>query len=240
MGLLADLGYEVVNLERAISQLRTERDTGGRTKAKTVVITFDDGFLDFFTEAFPILADRGYTATVFLPTAFIEKAGTAKSGKRFLSWSLVRELSALNISFGSHSVSHGQLAFMEADQVIEELQRSKEMIEEQTGKQIRSFSFPYAFPEHRRGFTTFLKTTLVDLGYLVAVTTCIGTATPDRDAFFLRRLPVNDDDDNALFQAKLTGAYNWLHTVQYVSKSVRGLLSLGNAGKANRWPCSGD
>lgn len=221
MALLGERGYQVVNLEAAVQMLRAGRSGHGPGATQAAVITFDDGFLDFYTDAYPILAARGYTATVFLPTAFVGKKNGFVEGKQFLCWDQVRELSALGVSFGSHSVSHQLLTGMESGKVVEELKRSKESIENETGRPVREFSYPYAFPEHRRDFTAALRATLVGLGYLSAVTTCVGTALPGNDVFFLRRLPANDADDEALFWNKLVGSYNWLHAAQYSSKFVR-------------------
>jgi peptidoglycan/xylan/chitin deacetylase (PgdA/CDA1 family) len=225
MAFLEERGYQVIGLEDAFARLRAGRAAGSAVATRTAVITFDDGFLDFYTEAYPILAKRGYAATVFLPTAYIGKKEGFVEGKRFLSWPQVRELSVQNISFGSHSVSHGKLAAMEAGEVTEELKRSKESIEGEIGRAVGTFSYPYAFPEHRKAFTTFLRSTLEEVGYSCAVTTCIGTALPDANAYFLRRLPVNDEDDAALLEDKLAGGYNWLHAMQYASKSLKGLLA---------------
>lgn len=224
MSLLAKAGYEVVSLEAAVGMLRGCPPSGSGDSTRKVVITFDDGFMDFYTAAFPILSERGYTATVFLPTALVEKGKGPSRERKFLSWSQVRELSERNISFGSHSASHGRLVSMSADALTEELDRSKDIIEQRIGKAVEAFSYPYAFPEHRKSFVRRLREILQALGYGVAVTTSIGTATSTGDALFLPRLPVNDDDDERLLRSKLAGGYNWLHAVQYANKSVREIM----------------
>jgi hypothetical protein len=58
-------------------------------------------------------------------------------------------------------------------------------------------------------------------GYRTAATTMIGTASPQDDRFFLKRLPVNDFDDLPFFEAKLEGAYDWLRISQRFSKKIR-------------------
>jgi len=67
-------------------------------------------------------------------------------------------------------------------------------------------------------FASFLEETLVSHGYQNGVSTIIGRASSHSDRFFLPRLPVNMFDDMQLFQAKLEGCYDWLHSVQWISK----------------------
>lgn len=238
MDTLADEGYQVIGLDVAVNMLRRESNARQVVPAKPVVITFDDGFHDFYTDGFPILCRHGFTATVFLPTSFINHKDRKIAGKSFLSWSEVRELNKGGITFGSHSVSHDHLVKMPRTEVELELKQSKETIEEMTGSAVLSFSYPFAFPENNKKFVSFLHDALKYCGYSCAVTTSIGTADSGQDTFFLRRIPVNSDDDSALFQAKLGGQYNWLHDVQYISKSVRDMLGLHRVKSMTNWNSS--
>jgi hypothetical protein len=86
---------------------------------------------------------------------------------------------------------------------------------------VRSFSYPFAFPEHDEKFIFRLRELLHTHGYVCGVSTIIGTATSEHDWFFLPRIPINAHDDARLFRAKLEGSYNWLHIFQYASKIVR-------------------
>lgn len=225
MALLADQGYQVIGLDAAVKFLSGDNSDNRDIPAK-VIITFDDGFLDFYINAFPILARHGFTATVFLPTSFINDFNTSLIGKTFLSWSQVRELIKAGFTFGSHTVTHKHLDRLPRSQVGHELHKSKETIEDRTGSRGQTFSFPYAFPENDKDFISFIRNTLQVCGYSCAVTTRIGTTTPGEDLFSLRRIPVNNDDDPALFQTKLAGGYNWLYSAQYIVKSSRGMLGM--------------
>ena len=57
-----------------------------------MVITFDDGYRDFYRQAFPVLNQYGFSATVFLPTAHVGERAVAFKGKECLTWGQVREL----------------------------------------------------------------------------------------------------------------------------------------------------
>ncbi len=225
MDLLADQGYQVVGLDAAVKFL-SEDNSDNKDMPARVIITFDDGLLDFYINAFPILARHGFTSTVFLPTSFINDSNTSLTGRMFLSWPQVRELINAGFTFGSHTVTHKHLDRLPRSQVKHELQKSKETIEDRTGRHVQTFSYPYAFPENDRDCISFIRSTLQVCGYSCAVTTRIGTATPGEDLFLLRRIPVNNDDDPALFQTKLAGGYNWLYSAQYVVKSSRGMLGM--------------
>lgn len=235
MRLLHDGGYCVIPLDDAIRLLCAANDCHRTENDRFVVITFDDGFLDFYTEAFPVLELYGFTATVFLPTSFIGDTNTTISGQSFLSWPQVRELAKAGISFGSHSVSHKYLAMLSKEQVDLELRVSKETIEQQTGKAVRTFSYPYAYPENDKQFVSFMNSSMQVSGYSGAVTTRIGTADFGDEQFSLKRIPVNSADDTCLFRAKLEGRYNWMHTLQYSAKAVRGMLGMRRRKNLAKW-----
>jgi peptidoglycan/xylan/chitin deacetylase (PgdA/CDA1 family) len=226
MALLAAWGHQVIGLDEAITLLRQGKDVTQHMPSKPVVLTFDDGFLDFYTDAFPILERCGFTATVFLPTSFIDAVGRTSLGKSFLSWPQVRELANKGITLGSHTVSHGYMAGMTHAAVEKELRQSKDTIEERTGMPVRSFSYPYAFPEEDNNFVALLRSVLQDCGYTCGVSTIIGTSVQGDDPFTLKRLPVNASDDPALLIAKMRGSYDWMHTAQYAAKSARSLFGI--------------
>lgn len=213
---LHDLGYTVISLRDAVKILRGQRST-----QKHAVVTFDDGYADFYTNAFPAIARHGFTATVFLPTGYIGKVARQFKGKDCLTWGAVRELHKYGISFGSHTVSHPQLSSLDQNAIKHEILNSKHTIEDNLGECVDAFAYPYAFPEQNGSFVRMLKETLEDAGYHHGVSTRIGTARPHEDRYFLRRVPVNSLDDRLLFEAKLRGGYDWLSKLQYASKFIR-------------------
>jgi peptidoglycan/xylan/chitin deacetylase (PgdA/CDA1 family) len=197
-----------------------------------VVITFDDGYRDFYHQAFPILNQFGFSATVFLPTAYIAENPASFKGTNCLTWTEVRQLSKHGILFGSHTVTHPQLWELSRAAVNQELANSKKTIEEKLGCAVESFAYPYAFPQADTDFTRMLRDSLRQAGYENGVCTIVGRANRKSEPFFLERLPVNCCDDAALFAAKLTGAYDWISGFQYVSKMVKARLR--SSASANR------
>lgn len=213
---LHDLGYQPIGIRQAVQWMEGVT----REPERPVVLTFDDGYADFYTTAFPALRSFGYSATVFLPTAYIgETAGYFKE-TQCLTWHQVRELRDAGIEFGSHTVTHPQLRKLNIKQVEYEIRCSKDTIEEKLGTPVKSFSYPYAFPETDHSFRQQLRVVLESAGFENGVSTILGTASRSSDHFFLERLPVSSADDLRFFRAKLTGGYDWLHGLQYAYKRV--------------------
>jgi peptidoglycan/xylan/chitin deacetylase (PgdA/CDA1 family) len=222
---LREQGYSTVQLDRAWNCL-----VAGETDKKYVMITFDDGYRDFYDAAFPILSQNGFTATVFVVTSKVNDCRSELKGKECLTWAEVRELHRHGMGIGSHTVSHPELKFLSPKEVDYEIGHSKEVIEDRLGAPVKWFSYPYAFPEEYPEFVKRLEELLEAQGYEGGVSTILGTAQSSYNRFFLPRLPVNTWDDLRFFRAKLEGGYDWLHKPQYVFKRMKALWQRRPAG----------
>jgi peptidoglycan/xylan/chitin deacetylase (PgdA/CDA1 family) len=214
-------GYRTLDL----TQMWTAMESG-QDLSKTVVITFDDGYRDFYTDAFDAMRQCGFTATIFLATDRIKDSPVRIEGVDYLTWSEVSELHAAGIRFGSHTVTHPDLRSLGPDQIGYEVGYSKEVIEQKIGAPVESFSYPFAFPEEDKNFTQFLVDILENQGFENGVSTIIGRASRNHNHFYLPRLPVNSWDDASLLRAKLEGGYDWLHWPQWLYKYAHHNMSL--------------
>lgn len=101
---------------------------------KPVVITFDDGYVDNYKNAFPLLKKYAYTATFFVKTNTI--------GKGDMSWQMLKEMQDAGMTIASHSMSHQDLKKMKIEDVDRELLGSKQVLEKNLGVEVKYFSYP--------------------------------------------------------------------------------------------------
>lgn len=164
------------------------------SKEAVAVLTFDDGFLDNYTVAYPILRQYGCTATFFVPTATVGCEGR-------LSEDMIREMSRGGMGIGSHGVSHTRLTRLGRETVSAELQRSKAQIEAITGQRCSAFAYPYG------DLNQEVKRLVRDSGYECAVAASV--ALDFGDPFELPRSLMPGRWSPLAFCAALYGAQAW-------------------------------
>lgn len=172
MAYLWDKGYESITLD----QLDKAFNNRGVLPAKPFVITFDDGYVDNYTNAFPILEKYRFTASVFMVTSYI-------GGEGFMSWPQLKELSANGWEIEGHTVNHPYLSQMEKTSMLNELISSKETLEKGLAKKVKFFAYPYGDVNDK------VEQAVKDTGYLMAFTTERGWADRnDLDEWHLKRV----------------------------------------------------
>jgi len=221
MRWLRQNGYRTMDIGDVWKAIATGADV-----SKTVVITFDDGYQDFYTCAADVMKQCEFTATIYLATDRIRDTPVRAEGVDYLTWREVRELHDAGIRFGSHTVTHPDLRSLGPEQIDYELGYSKEIIEQRLGTAIKSFAYPFAFPEEDKNFARFLADILENLGFETGVSTILGRANRSSNPFYLPRLPVNSWDDPPLLRAKLNGGYDWLHWPQLLNKLIQHNVTL--------------
>ena len=194
--------YQVISLAKFLEARRTNTPL----PHKSVVLTFDDGYRNFLTGALPRLAEREMPVSVFLITDRIP--AESQSGvngwselddETFLSWEEVRELHQHGVEFGSHTCSHRKLSQIAVAEAEKELRVSQEKI----GMHLSQTTMPLAFPYG--AYSDAVVAMARELPYTCGLTTDAGTNGPTTDLFLLRRNLIGDDDDEALFAARVSG-----------------------------------
>lgn len=149
---------------------------------KPVILTFDDGYRDAYTDAYPILKSFEFTATFYLITDYIEK-----NNPQYLSWDMAREMIQNNMNIGSHTLSHPDLAKSTADRANLEIVESKKLIAEKTGVTISDFCYPSG--KYNQEIIEMVK----NAGYKTAVTVKQGIADQDSNFFELSRIRMKNN-----------------------------------------------
>jgi peptidoglycan/xylan/chitin deacetylase (PgdA/CDA1 family) len=215
--LLKQAGFSGVSLEEAVAMPETERRA-----RRPVALTFDDGFRDFYTNAWPLLMEAECSATMYLPTAFIGWPRKSFRGRECLTWDEVREIRRSGIRFGSHTVNHLRLYDLPWREIARETLYSKRKIESELDEEVSSIAYPYAFPQEDGVFVGHLADVLQRQGYRSCATTLIGRHKSNgKKDVFVSRLPANSSDDSALLNAKLRGHYDWMAMAQRLVRQCR-------------------
>jgi peptidoglycan/xylan/chitin deacetylase (PgdA/CDA1 family) len=140
---LRDGGYYSIGLE----DWRVAADRRTPLPGKAVLITFDDGYLDFFTHAWPLLKSYGFSATVFLVADEIGKSNAwdRAFGEEvpLLGWPEIRQLQSEGVEFGSHSATHSPLTGLSPADIVHEAARSRAILQRELKVPIRAFAYPY-------------------------------------------------------------------------------------------------
>ncbi len=141
MRFLRENGYRVIPLDDLFEFLRFRR----QIPARSVVITFDDGWRSVYDIALPILKKYGYPATLFVYTDLIV------GSRETLSWDQVRELSRNGFDIEGHSKTHRYLGRKERKEsfrdyfeaVRKEIVESAKIIRKHTGREVKYLAYPY-------------------------------------------------------------------------------------------------
>ena len=105
--------------------------------AKPVILTFDDGYIDFYSNAFPILKRFNFHAVSFIPTGLI-------GGSYYMNWDQIKEIQASGlVTFESHSITHANLVSLKYDVLLKQLTDSKNVLSQQTGYPVNFIAYPY-------------------------------------------------------------------------------------------------
>jgi len=142
----ASLAAQPVVVTRPEKIVDSMDESGGPA---AVALTFDDGFENFYTRAFPSLARHGLSATVSLVAGLCGgRSSWAHQPESFLdrelmSWSKIQELQAAGIDFGAHGIDHQSLPSLPIEQARAQILNSKRLVEDRTGIAVECFAYPY-------------------------------------------------------------------------------------------------
>ncbi len=197
--------YSVISMGTALEMIASGAITGNN-----IVLTFDDGYEDFYTNAYPILKKHGFHSTIYIVPGFIETGNIFWWDKdikesSLMNWRQIIELSESGlVTIGSHTNSHTDLNRLDEEGIRKELLQSRAVIEEKTKQPVRHFSYP-------RGILTDTALDVVRELYSTGVLLSNGIdaikGSMGDQLYKLRRVPVQRSDGRYFFVARLKG---WL------------------------------
>ncbi len=201
---------EVVALQELVS-------AAPRTGGPYVAITFDDGYADNRVHAMPRLAARGMSATFFVTAGFLERDEEVmehlsaiwrapRDRLRPLAWTDLHELRAAGMSIGSHTWSHRNLARLSSADAEEELRRSREVLEERLGEQVRNVAYPWGKLSRHVTDATFAAARRA--GYALGAISLPRPVREVEDPLRIPRFGVGAEPVERL-AAKVAGAIDW-------------------------------
>ena len=182
----------VATLDEVVASL----DRGEPFPRRSVVITFDDGYEETYTVAWPLLQRWKLSATLFIAPAEVGLPG-------FVTWQQLAEMAKDGMTIGSHTMHHAYLPLLSPEGLQEELIESKRVIEQRIGLPVQFVSYPVG------GFTPQAQESARQAGYLAAFTTNRTASRSMIDRYALRRIKVTERDSSPmLFWAKVSGYYD--------------------------------
>jgi len=166
----------------------------GDATDSAVAITFDDGLVNFASEAWPRLRDRGLPATLFVVTGQVGKHNDWQGQRdsrvphvKLLAWDELGALAAEGLELGAHSRTHPHLEQISDQRLVDEIEGSAEDLQRRTGKRPHSFCYPYGTLDERsvaRVAATYRRACTTELAILDGRDSA--HRLPRLDAFYLR------------------------------------------------------
>lgn len=192
LALLKRWGVQVWPLGDLVEAWRA----GRRLPWRCTAITFDDGYLETYTIAWPLLKRYGFPATVFVSVSEVGTPG-------FTTWTQLQAMAHDGFTIGSHTVRHAYVPDTPLAQVREEFTVSKQLIERALGRAAALLSYPIG------GFTREAQQCAREAGYAAAFTTNRAFQRQGLDPYAIRRVKITDKDVHAwILAAKLSGYYD--------------------------------
>jgi peptidoglycan/xylan/chitin deacetylase (PgdA/CDA1 family) len=189
LAYLQRAGYTGISLADLVRHLAT----GSPLPPKPIVLTFDDGYVDNYLYAFPLLRQYGSTGTFFVVTGFLDEA---RGG--YMTWEQARVMQEHGMDVQPHTVNHTDLELAPTESMRQEIAASQQAIEEHLGKPARLFAYPFG------RYDAQIISALRSAGFWAAVTTVAGAEHSSGDLFELSRVRIHGADSLDSFVTTLS------------------------------------
>jgi peptidoglycan/xylan/chitin deacetylase (PgdA/CDA1 family) len=205
MRYLAKSGYRTLKVSELLAHVSGEQPVHDRA----VAVTFDDGWLDNYSYAYPVLERYRINAMIFVVTAWIDAATTDKTSfpdegqpnheasksliqagdaaRVVLDWETIRQMASSGlVEFCSHTVNHLKCNELDRAELKHELYMSKAVLERELGQPCPCLCWPYG------RFNDLAVTIAREVGYAALFTTARGVADAGSDPYYIKRVRVKN------------------------------------------------
>ncbi len=189
---LKENGYETISLYHLVYALNIGWPP---LPERPIILTFDDGYVDNYENAFPALKEFGFTGTFFILTDVTDRGEPA-----YMTWDMLKEMSEAGMSIEVHGREHLDMSNRDHDWLVYHLRGAAETIEANLGYQPRFVSYPAG------RFDDLVISTAQEVGYWGGITTISGTHHKKDDLFRIQRLRIRGDWALDTFIAIVTGS----------------------------------
>lgn len=218
MAWLKENGYQTITA----SELADALEGRGTLPEQPVLITFDDGYIDNYQCAFPILKKYQMNAIIFLISDYISLY------PNYLTWEQLFEMQSAGIEFGSHTLDHTVLTELPSESVERELNESKNILQRRLGRKIEFLAYPCGFTNKD------IKARVKAAGYRAAFTVELGNVAPGDDVYTLNRVPVFGAMPHTML--RFSGRLRCPRFVAWLENLQKELIRTGHAGIAELIP----
>ncbi len=199
--LLHKKGYQALTLDDIVDG----KAINNKPNQKYVAITFDDGYVDNYLNAFPILKKYGFTATIFIPTAYIGKNNSWDGGSlSLMTWEHAREMFDYGISFQSHTCTHADLTSLPEGKVLIELVESRNTIKDKLGISVKHLSYPFGQYNSR----------IMDLASQAGYRWACASGIANIQSFSMERYQITSKDKGLSFNLKTSKWGKLIRTIR--------------------------
>ena len=179
MEYLKQKGYKTVEPSDLISFF----ENGIKPQAKSIYLTFDDAYADFYTDAYPILKGLDFKATVFVPTGLV-------GNPDYLNWDQITNMKDGGIYFANHTWSH-RAVVTDTITIQKEIETAETQLNERSLDSLKIFAYPYG--SSNTSSENYLETT----GYRYALSTKSGSVLCSKKRFDLPRIIIGNRSMNS-------------------------------------------
>ncbi len=188
LGYLKHAGFNVISLDELLLAWKGEAELPPRP----IVLTFDDGYRDNYTYAFPLLKKYGFSATFSLITQYIDQ-----NNPNYVTWKQVTEMHRAGMDFAAHSYNHADLKGKDVDFLVYQILGSKEAIEARTKEPLHFFTYPSG------SYDQLTIDVVKSANFWGALTTQEGSLNSYANRFEIRRVRIRGADTLKKFIEKV-------------------------------------